>query len=176
VKSSSAILPRLSASVLLATSVVLVAACRASVAIDCTGAKAEPGGLLLCADDAVARSASAACPTPCTPGAGYDCVPCTQDSDCGPGYNNGNTNLCYCGPNGGDCVISGCRANAECAPGHACVRYSEGWCHGYPIPSFLCTTDSDECVSDAGCGPGEACTLDGGHLACVKLVTGPCTG
>jgi hypothetical protein len=168
---SSKLLRRLNASVLLAIGVALVAACHTHVAIDCTGAKAAPGGLLLCASGAVDRSASAACPTGCTPAPESCDVPCTQDGDCG------TTGICYCGPNGGVCTVGACRTNADCAHGHSCIRFIGGTCGGPDVPpSFVCTSDSDECVSDAECGAGEACLIDADHLACTKVATGPCSG
>ncbi len=69
---------------------------------------------------------------------------CVTDDDCEGG------NVCECGEGIGQCVTALCRVDGECDPGHVCARFAfEDGC-GTSI-SYACTTDQDECRTEAEC-------------------------
>lgn len=170
-----------------------LAACKGTVALDCSGAPDEENGLVSCGV-VQAREKTAQCKSQgqgtaamCTSEAecqtDADCLGalgrcdsgqinddcgcttgCMTDADCVSGA------ACLCGENGGRCVQAGCKTSDDCGPERSCLLYQiPESCLSYAHPAFACTTDHDECLSDADCAGSDTCFFDGDHFKCGSI-------
>ncbi|HVZ31042.1 MAG TPA: hypothetical protein VG963_01370 [Polyangiaceae bacterium] len=79
---------------------------------------------------------------------------------------------CVCGAEGHRvCVAAPCRVDADCAHAGRCVRGDAcGW---GPFGAFVCTSDTDECLRNEDCygKGGNSCTVgENGHLVCISII------
>lgn len=83
-----------------------------------------------------------------------DTLECEDDSDCDPGS--------VCEPSGPSCgknqCVQGCHENHDCAPGQTCTAVT---CVTCPCPGYCEPAGPVPCTSDADCGPGTVCELEG---------------
>ena len=79
---------------------------------------------------------------------------CNDDSDCDPGS--------VCEPSGPGCgknaCVKGCHEDYDCDPGEACTVVT---CITCPCPGYCEPTGPVPCTSDADCGAGTVCELEG---------------
>lgn len=79
---------------------------------------------------------------------------CLDDVHCPAGE------YCLCGPEGGGCIPTGCRTDADCEAPHLCASLDVS---GGPLQ---CQTDDDECLVDDDCRERERCIALGDIRIC----------
>ena len=62
--------------------------------------------------------------------------------------------------------VGGCTTDADCGSGKLCASYDSEPSCGPTI--FACLTGADQCAGYKDCPAGQACTVKGGHRACVQ--------
>lgn len=106
----------------------------------CEPVEDKGSGIESCSDGYVHRTQAVECEElgPATQGG------CTRDEHCmGSAY-------CACTIDGGVCVQTECRTDAECDEGHECASVAD-FSSGLDQPFLVCTTDEDECLVDDDC-------------------------
>lgn len=123
----------------------------------CAPAGAWEGGFESCTSGLVHRATVGACSSPPPEPLnliGEEFRVCRTDDECS------DSELCFCGPDGGLCVPAACRADADCGTGNLCANNI-----ACGVTRFHCQTPSDECSFAADCLGGEECQLvDFGEL------------
>jgi hypothetical protein len=144
---------------LFALAAMLVSAgCDTYELVECTNDTPAANGLATCEQGYVHRPSAFTCDKM---GPATDLNSCLSDEHC-----EGVTPMyCYCGDEGGFCMPTDCRSDADCEAPYVCAEMADSL-------MLACQTADDECMVRDDCGEDEFCVWDGTRRACQEFSGG----